>query len=362
VFPKIAGLTTVAVAAVCLLAPIPSSGVERLYSLSVYPVIQHMVTPVTNLLPFALLDALILLTIGLVVRAALRAFRVARRKRSAMPVLRYAWGLIVAGAVLYLVFLAIWGFNYRRAPMARRLVVTEKAPDRMAVLALGHQAVTQINQLYAEAHQAGWPREEWRDNALRVAFAQTQRLLTDARPAEPGRVKATLLGFYFRWSSVDGMVNPFGLEVLANPDLLPWERPFVAAHEWSHLAGYAHEDEANFVGWLTCMRGPAPVQYSGWLFLYWEVLGQLRAADRAELSMSLAPGPQRDLDAINERLRRDQFPFLRNVSWRVYDSYLKANRVDEGVRSYSEVINLILRVRFDDGWIPVRRDDHRRAP
>ena len=53
------------------------------------------------------------------------------------------------------------------------------------------------------------------------------------------------------------MINPFGLEVLVNPDLPLSERPFVAAHEWAHLAGYADESEASFVGWLTCMRADA---------------------------------------------------------------------------------------------------------
>src|SRR5690606_39996891 len=76
--------------------------------------------------------------------------------------------------------------------------------------------------------------------ALRVSFYYTLSLLdalpiwelADAPPAVPGRLKRSLLGFYFRWASIDGMVNPFGLEVLRNPDLLPFERPFVAAHEW----------------------------------------------------------------------------------------------------------------------------------
>ena len=34
------------------------------------------------------------------------------------------------------------------------------------------------------------------------------------------------------------------------PDLLPFERPFVLAHEWAHLAGHADEAEASAVaGW-----------------------------------------------------------------------------------------------------------------
>jgi hypothetical protein len=31
---------------------------------------------------------------------------------------------------------------------------------------------------------------------------------------------------------------------------------------------------------------------------------------------------------------------------------LKANRVDEGVRSYSRVLELLARTRFDERWTP----------
>ena len=182
-------------------------------------------------------------------------------------------------------------------------------------------------------------------------------MLSDAPPAEPGRLKPKLLGIYFRWTSVDGMVDPFALEVLANPDLLPFERPFVAAHEWGHLAGFADESEANFVGWLTCLRADASSQYSGWLYLYWQILGEVGASDRAQLTTAIDDGPRRDVDAIVQRLRRGQLPALRTASWAVYDKYLRANRVEEGIRSYGEVVTLILRARFDPGWVPVRRSD-----
>jgi hypothetical protein len=355
VLKRSVSVAAVVLAAACLWLPLSSSVVERWYSLGIYPPIQHLVTPVSNRLPFAVLDALLVLTLVLVVWGLVWTIRTARRTRSLRPVAQFLWRLVTAGAVLYLLFLALWGFNYRRVPMAQRVQFHRPSPNRAAVLALAQEAVTRMNALHDDAHRTGWTREEWQNNELRVAFAKTQRLLTDGSPAVPGRLKKTLLGPYFRWASVDGMVNPFGLEVLANPDLTPWERPFVAAHEWSHLAGYADESEANFVGWLTCVRGDPPAQYSGWLFLYWQILGELGASDRKELAMSVAPGPRQDLEAIVERLRRGQLPFLRDVSWRVYDQYLKANRVQEGVRSYSEVLNLLLGTRFDDGWVPLRR-------
>ena len=49
------------------------------------------------------------------------------------------------------------------------------------------------------------------------------------------------------------MHAPFLLETLLNPDLTPPERPAVLAHEWAHLAGYAPEDDASFVGLLAAL-------------------------------------------------------------------------------------------------------------
>src|SRR5206468_2607381 len=101
--------------------------------------------------------------------------------------------------------------------------------------------------------------------------------------------------WYFRRAAVDGMTDPFFLETLVADDLLWFERPFVVAHEWSHLSGVADEGEANLLGWLTCVHGSPAHQYSSWLFLYQEVAGALSRANRAELAMRLGPGPSADL-------------------------------------------------------------------
>ena len=37
--------------------------------------------------------------------------------------------------------------------------------------------------------------------------------------------------------------------------VIGFERPFVIAHEWSHLGGLADEGEANLAGWLACLHG-----------------------------------------------------------------------------------------------------------
>jgi hypothetical protein len=336
-------------------APISPTTVERWFSTGLYPAIQRHLTPLSNSLPFALLDLLVVAGCLTLIVAAIRAAYVARRKGSVRPVVRLVGHLLVSAALVYLVFLALWGFNYRRLPMESRLMVERGAPSSQDVTALGIEAAVQLNALHDEAHRIGWESQPSNNETLRAAFISAQRTLNDAPAVEPGRLKRTIFGPYFRWTSIDGMVNPFGLEVLANPDLLAWERPFVAAHEWAHLAGYADEAEASFVGWLACMRADAPARYSGWLFLYWQITSEVDEAGRAQLANALEAGPRFDIQSVADRLERGRVPWLRAAGWQVYDQYLKANRVEEGVRSYGAVVTLILRTRFNPDWMPVRR-------
>jgi hypothetical protein len=335
-------------------APLPAAVVERYFSTSFYPFIQRFLTPLANGFAWAALDVMLAVALVAIVAIISRGVRASWRVRRPTPLLRAVWSLLAATAAGYLAFLLLWGLNYRRIPLTDRLEITPGPPQEDAVLDLGREAAGRVNALYDEARRQGWMEPEL-DAELREAFEEVQHALSDAPAAVPGRLKRTMLGPYFRWATVDGMINPFGLEVLANPDLLPFERPFVAAHEWSHLAGFADEAEASLVGWLTCVRGDVASQYSGWLYLYWQVSGEVGGAARTELARSLAEGPRKDIESIVARLQRGQLTWLKNASWRVYDQYLKANRVDEGIRSYGVVVTLILQARFEDGWVPVRR-------
>ena len=348
-------VSIVLLAIVLGVAPAAPEATEEWFSTGLYPRVQQLLTPLTNAVPFALFDLLTGVAAVALVGVLVGGARQAWRMRRAAPMLRALARVAVGAALVYLMFLLLWGFNYRRVPMTERLLVEPGAPLPEAVVQLGLDAAARLNALHEAAHGSAWREPPWQDAALRQAFTAVLRGLSDAPPAVPGRLKRTVFGPYFRWASIDGMVNPFGLEALANPDLLPFERPFVAAHEWAHLAGYADEAEASFVGWLVCMRAGPGAQYSGWLALFWQVSSEVNEPERARLAAALEPGPRRDLDAVVARIRRSEWPWLQQAGWRLYDRYLRANRVEEGVRSYGAVVTLVLRARFADGWMPVRR-------
>ncbi len=336
-------------------APIDSALIERAYSTVVYPRIQGVVTPISNVVPFALFDVLTVLVVVVLILDGSVAIWRAKTDRSFRPIGSLLFALAGLAAFVYLLFLVMWGLNYRRVPMAERLEMAAGPPTTEQVMQLGFDAIKRMNALHEQAHRLGWEADPRFDMQLTTAYAFVQQRLVGAARATPGRLKGSIYGPYFRWTTVDGMINPFALEVLANPDLLPFERTFVAAHEWAHLAGFANEAEANFVGWLTCIRAGVPAQYSGWLNLYWQIGVEVSPEGRKQLWDAVAEGPRRDIQAITDRLQRGQLQFLRNASWRVYDGYLRANRVEEGVRSYGQVISLVLQTRFEDGWVPVRR-------
>ena len=336
----------VAAAALGAFVPIPARVIDRQYSAGIYPVLQRALTRLSNLVPMALLDVLIVTTI---VAVGVAAWRDWRRVGAAPMAVRLVVRVLTIAAGVYVVFLVCWGLNYRRTPLMAALDFEAQRVTGDAATQAAAIAVTRLNALHDISHAAGFPAAGARDARLvdgrRTAIADIRR----GAAIEPARPKTTMLDWYFRRAGVDGMTDPFFLETLIASDIQPFERPFIVAHEWSHLAGFADEGDANFVGWLACLRSPAWAQYSGWLFFYSEVVQSLGGRDAAAIAGRLAAGPRADLRAIRDRILRQVNPQVAAAGWRAYDAYLKANRIEAGTKSYAHVVRLALGVRLPSG-------------
>jgi Protein of unknown function (DUF3810) len=337
------GLLVILAATAAALLPIPSSWIERWYSEGVYLRLQRSVTAFSNTIGWSLFDVVCVVGGAVAVMIVVGAIRRAGLIRGS---LRAIWRLAVILSMGYLLFLAMWGLNYRRVPMAEKLVFDRARITPQATSELAMRAAGELNRLHDAAHRR--PIEQ-RD--LVAPFHEAQRVLGSRGAIVPGTPKPTLLGLYFRNAAIAGMTDPFLLEVMLAPDLLDVERPFVLSHEWGHLAGYADESEANFIAWLACARGNELSQYSGWLALYGHAVGALPAAERRAAFAALETGPRQDLAAIAARYEATS-RIVRVAARETYDRYLKANRVTEGIESYDAVLQLILGSTFDPNWTP----------
>jgi hypothetical protein len=341
-----AGRASVALALAVALLPLPARWIEHWYSRGFYLRLQPIVSRATDVSPVALLDLAVLALVCVFVSLGVRSYK----KTGFTGMLRLVGTRLVVGAsIAYLWFMAAWGMNYRRVPLQEQLAYDNSRLTRDRAVHFARAAVDHANALRQPA-----VTEPPDDSSLADALYDVQRRLGVDRRARPASPNRSLLELYFRKAAIDGMTDPFFLEVIVNPDVLPSERPFVLAHEWAHLAGYADESEANFVAWLTCIRGPAAARYSGWLSAYQHVSSGLPAQDRRTLAEALSSAVREDLAAERARFELSS-ERVRVAARGAYDAYLRANRVDEGIASYNAVVRLMLGVAFDAEWNPERR-------
>ena len=338
--PDAVRLALVAVAAVAAVAPIPPPFVERWYSRRLYASLQPLVTALSALVPFALLDV----AVGAILLGV--AIHLARSwpPPEVLPWLRRRLtGVVVFAAIVYLWFLTFWGLNYRRVPLEQKLAYEPSRISRAQALTMAWAAVERVNAL------AGAPPAAEDDQVLASALDDVQRSLAVDRMSRKPAPKRSMVTWYFQKAAIDGMTNPFFLEIIVVPELLPFERPHTLAHEWAHLAGYADESEANFIAWLACVRATPLAQYSGWLSAYQHVSRVLPREDREALRKALGPRVVADLQAMSARLARAN-PGVSRAARGAYDTYLRANRIEEGIANYGAVVRLLLGTQFDANW------------
>lgn len=324
------------------------------YGSRLYPALQATLTPVSNRVPVPLFDLVLVLVVLAACAGGIAGVRRAWRTRSPRPLIRLAAIVVVAASFLYLWFLVAWGYNYRRAGVEAVLPRYEAGRATPAtVRRLAELSVARVNALHDEAHGRGFPGLDEVPVPLLSSLHQVERRLGRPRPTVASRPKRPWTAPYMRAVGVSGMLAPLFLETYLNPDLTGPERPYVLAHEWAHLAGFAPEEDASFVGLLASIRADVPAQYSAWLFLVSEAASRLHPVTRDLVLQDLGPGPRADLAAIAER-QRSRVPWLDRASWVAYDRAIKSQGADAGVAGYGRVIELVLGsdALADDGLTP----------
>jgi hypothetical protein len=339
-------LVSVFFALVLALTPVPAWVVDQFYSRAVYPTIQSWLTTATNLVPFAVLDFILIAGVFLTARRVVKLWSVLRQE----GVLEAAWEgacrFVRAAALLTVFFMLVWGLNYRRLPIDTAMAGATAPPPTVAALeAILSDANVLASRLRGPAAKA--KLNDFRAVEAELAEPMNAALEHIGRPALEvwARPKHSLvLTPFFITTGVDGMIDPLMLETIVNPDLLPFERPFVLAHEWAHLSGIGDEAEASAVGWLACMKGSPPLAYSASLYLIMEARAAMPVEARTAVNARLDAGVRSDLEVIADRLKREN-PRMQRAATRVYEQFLRVNRVGDGTLNDDRALALILTPR-----------------
>jgi hypothetical protein len=207
--------------------------------------------------------------------------------------------------------------------------------------------VNGVNSNYGESHSRdveSRPPGRAQIYELIESGYQHESLLGDAASGRYGLPKPIYFSGLLSRLGLSGFYMPFTGEPNFNNAQPDFDLPYVIAHEKAHQRGFAREDEANFIAFLVCVNSPNPyVRYSGYLNAL-KVVGAFISLDPGfykSLFEQIGEGPRNDLRARAAFWSRYEGP-ARSVAGKVNNSYLKANRIESGTRSYSEDIALIV--------------------
>ncbi len=336
--------------------------VETLYSRGLFPPIARTLSAVSSRVPFPVAEPLLVLALAAAATLAIRRLWRLRSRRFWPALLEVLARTAFLAGVVDIAFLALWGLNYHRETLARSAALEIRTSSPAELEALAHDLVEEANALRVGlAEDSGGvfqlpagPREAFARAAAGFEAARERLPFLQAPPARP---KAALLSALLSGLAISGIYSPFTAEPLVNGEVPDPDLPFCAAHEAAHAAGFAREDEANYLASLTCRLHPdADFRYSGTMAASAYAMGALASVDRPSakrLHGTRSAAVVRDLDALAAWSARHEGR-VAEASRRVNDAYLKAQGTPDGVRSYGRFVDLLLAERRAAGR-PVSR-------
>ena len=313
--------------------------------------VEQFLGRVCSLLPwFSVAEVLVVLFLLGSVAWVVRAVVLLVRHRRGRDFLRRL--LAFAAVLLWLLAAVSWMWNaaYYAPGFQQKSGLTTR-PYSVETLA-------QVTALFAQRAAEYSTQVERDENGL---FAEPREEIFSRGPAiyetieaefpclaleHPVRVKPL---FFSRLQSILGFTGvyfPFTGEANVNIDAPACMLPATVAHEMAHQRMVASEQEANFVGIAAAVTSGDPVfQYSGYLFGLIQLCNALAPVDgeawNAIVQQYFTQEMANDWNANNAYWRELSSP-VEDAAGQVYDSFLKGNDQELGMRSYGACVDLLV--------------------
>jgi hypothetical protein len=307
------------------------------YIVHCYPAIATVLSFVSYGVPFSLFDVLIIIAIVAFIGSIVLMFM---RKISFVR-----WIKAVFLSILWLVswFYMCWGIAYFRPEFHERFGVKPPVEDTVYFEALVCRYIDSLNKSYiADPH---FDIDEI-DNAIETAYQELNKQLRIPYPCGKRRPKCSVIEGLMTRTGVAGFFGPFFNEEHLNYFQLPVSYPFSSAHEKAHQFGIASESECNLYASVICCSSEHPLtRYSGYLETVWYLLKNLRKMSPEKYKEIVNKIDSRIIDdyqKISLHWQKALNPTLSSVQDKVYDSYLKTNKQQSGILSYSEMTVLLV--------------------
>ncbi len=334
-----------------LMAKVDSGWVERIHARYIYPLFANSLGWLLSLVPFGVLEILVVLLGGAllfyIVWTIVKAVRIKEERKGRLY--RLGLNLLGGASALYFAFVLFMGLNYHRASITEYLDLSVQKSTKEELYDLCELLVYDCNfyreQLEEQEGVAQLQEKSFYDtaDAAREAYAALEEEIPVLQAANV-RNKPLLTSKLFSMVLTTGIYIPF--ESGINVDVPAHTIPATMCHELTHFRGFMREDEANFLGYLACMKSEqADFRYSGSLLAFGYAFDALYDEDTelaTEIARLCGEGMLRDIRWESAYWEPYRDTVISDTSSEIYDQYLQSNDQPSGIKSYGEMVDLLL--------------------
>jgi|WetSurMetagenome_2_1015567.scaffolds.fasta_scaffold06789_4 hypothetical protein len=309
--------------------------IEHYYSRGIYPYIAEFLSFFSSHVPFSLWDIFWVLIILLIISGLILVI---------LKKIKFGWfGLrtLQLLALLYSFFYFVWGYNYFRPKIEKRIGWEIPKADEMYFRSILDSIISQTNFNFITISSGDYKKI---DTLVEDSYRKISSELGINYPNGRRRPKNMLFSSLYGKSGLSGYFGPFFNEIHVNHYLLPMDYPFLLAHEKAHQFGITSEAEANLFAFVVCVKSDdRRLKYSGYQSLLLYFLGD--ASHLKEYKEYLSTIDNRVLQDL--RFRQKYYQGIENKTLSdlqtiANNSYLKANNIEKGVQNYNQVVSLVI--------------------
>ncbi|MDP2068944.1 MAG: DUF3810 domain-containing protein [Lutibacter sp.] len=327
-----------------IIAQFPTE-IEKYYSNGLYRYISKFLNMLFGWIPFSVGD---ILYAFLFIFILLNIFTAIKNKKIDLINTLFKIGGFIS--VLFFVFHLNWGLNYFRQPIYKTINFEIKKYSTNELIDFTEKLIVKINQVQLSITKNdtlivnnGLSKPEIQEISYNV-YDQFQEKYTQF-PHKNLKVKHSLYSLPLTYMGFAGYLNPLTNEAQVNYLIPKNTYPMIVCHELAHQVGIASESEANFMGYLaTTNSDNVYFNYSGYLMAVRFCLFEISQKDPAKfeaLKIELNKGILKDIRQSEEFWESYQ-NWSEKYFKTFYDSFLKANKQKDGMKSYNKVVVLLV--------------------
>lgn len=247
-------------------------------------------------------------------------------------------------SILYVLFMLLWGFNYNRLSINKIVGLKIESSSENQLKGLCLELIGRANTIRKRVNVSskGIMVEK---GGYKDVFNRAEKGYDKAALIFPelggtySKPKPILLSEAMCYTGITGVYMPYTGEANVNVGVADFMLPCTTAHEMAHQRGFARENDANYIAYLTCSLNPdADFQYSGVMLALINSMNALADEDIGAyktLQKHYSKGVKNDIDTNND-FWREYSGRIEKLSDKINNAYLKSNGQSDGTKAMGE--------------------------